>query len=53
MTMPNANIVAIEFEVRDWTNGFYLKFEIPFTNDNYAAVVAMPGSANIKLLRAV
>ena len=40
----------IQFDVRDWKYRFWVTFEIPLTPENWAAVIAMPGSANIKLI---
>jgi len=43
--------VAIKFDVRDWENGFWVSFRIPFTWDNWDAVIALPGSANIEVIK--
>lgn len=42
---------AIEFDIRDWANGFFISFRIPYSPDNYLNVIEIPGSANIKLIR--
>lgn len=50
--MPNyPSYKRIKFELRDMETGFFVEFEIPFSHENYAAVVAFPGSACIKLLK--
>jgi len=49
--MPIMNYTAIEFDLRDWENGFFLTFRIPFSLENYSAVVALPDSASIKLIK--
>jgi hypothetical protein len=41
----------IEFDMRDWSNGFFITFRIPFTEYDYVAVVDLPGSANIRLIK--
>lgn len=51
MSKGPANIKTIEFDVRDWKTGFFVSFRIPYTDENYATVVALPGSANIKLIK--
>lgn len=49
MRVPRYDVIS--FEVRDWPNGFFVEFAIPYTEENYANVVAIPGSANIRLIR--
>lgn len=41
---------SIEFQIRDWENGFFVTFRIPYSIKNYEAVIRLPGSAEIKLL---
>jgi len=45
------NFTIIEFDLRDWENGFFVSFKIPFSRDNYEAVVGLRNSANIKLIK--
>jgi hypothetical protein len=48
--MPK-RIFSINFEYRDYDNGFFVVFDIPYSEENYEAVCLMPNSANIKLIR--
>lgn len=45
-----SRIRIIKFDFRDWENGFFVTFQIPFSLDNYNAIVAMPTSSNITLI---
>lgn len=49
--MPGWTFTVIEFEIRDWENGFFVRFRIPYSPHNYDAVLALRDSALIKLIR--
>ena len=49
--MAKQLIIAIEFDVRDWDNGFWVSFRIPFTQENYERIIGIAGSAQIKLIK--
>jgi hypothetical protein len=42
---------TIEFEMRDWENGFYVTFRIPFSAKNMEVVLTFRNSANIRIIQ--
>lgn len=49
--MKRRSFTAIEFEYVDLDKGFYISFRIPFSLTNLDAVIAIPQSRAIRLIK--
>lgn len=49
--LPKTKIVVIRFDYRDLKKGFFVEFEIPFTQHNWDWVLAHPNTAFIRKVR--
>lgn len=50
--MPNKiTFKFIEFTMVDWGNGFFIDFRIPFSLENFDAVIGLRNSRDIKLIK--